>query len=141
MHFELSIVIHRPVEIVFAYVADHRTLTKWGSVKEVQMLSQGAVGLGTTFQVASAFLGRKFEYTLEITAYEANQHFTVKNASGPFPLEFNYHFESAEGGTRLTMQVQFEPGGFFKIAGGLLLSQAKKREEGHLQRLKSLLEA
>jgi len=41
MKIESSIVIHRPVEIVFAYVSDLSNLPKWDRVKEVQVTSAG----------------------------------------------------------------------------------------------------
>jgi uncharacterized membrane protein len=141
MKIESSIVIHRPVEIVFAYVSDLSNLPKWDRVKEVQVTSAGPVGVGTTFQRVIPILGVKLENTMEITAYEANRQFTAKSAFGPFPGEASFHFEPAEGGTRLTSTVQAELGGFFKIADGLLLSQGRKMTDDTLQRLKNLLEA
>jgi ligand-binding SRPBCC domain-containing protein len=141
MKIESSIVIHRPVEIVFAYVSDPCNLPRWGSEKAVQVTSQGPVGLGTTFQRVSALLGMKLEDTMEITAYEANRQFTAKNISGPFPGEASFYVEPAEGGTRLTCTLQAEPGGFFKLTEGFLLSQARKLVDNNFQRLKQLLEA
>ncbi len=146
MKVESSIVIQRPVEVVFAYLCDFSNVPKWDPSKsEVRVTSEGPVGLGTTFQMVTSFLplglGLKLTNTIEITVYEANRQLTMTATDGPFPVEFNFLVEPAEGGTRLTMGGQAEPGGFFKIAEGVLINRVKKEQAEALQRLKGLLEA
>jgi ligand-binding SRPBCC domain-containing protein len=146
MKLESSIVIQCPVEVVFAYLCNFSNVPKWDPTKsEVRVTSEGPVGLGTTVHMVTSFqplgLSLKLASTMEVTAYEANRQFTMTATSGPFPVEFTFLVEPAEGGTRLTMGAQAEPGGFFKIAEGVLLSRIKKEQAEELQRLKGLLEA
>ena len=60
---------------------------------------------------------------------------------GPFPLEARYSLAPAENGTRLTLVVEGEPGGFFKLAEPLVVSMAKRSYEADLNNLKEMLEA
>ncbi len=47
---DFSIVIDRPVEMLFDYVADARHQREWNSaVRSMEQLSPGPIGLGTRF--------------------------------------------------------------------------------------------
>jgi carbon monoxide dehydrogenase subunit G len=138
---EGSIIIQRPAEVVFAYLCDFSNVPKWDPTKsEFRVTPEGPVRLGTTVQFVTSFLGMKLESTMKISAFEANRQF-IMSATSPFPVEFNFHVEPVEGGTRLTMGAEAEPGGFLKIAEGVLINTVKKEQAKELQRLKQLLEA
>jgi ligand-binding SRPBCC domain-containing protein len=146
MKLESSIVIQRPVEVVFAYLCDIANVPKWDPTKSgVRVTPEGPVRPGTTIHIVTSMhplgLSLKLASAMEVTAYEANRQLTMTAISGPFPIEFTFLVEPAEGGTQLTIGAQAEPGGFFKIAEGVLLSRVKKEQAEELQRLKGLLEA
>ena len=146
MNLASNIIIQRPVEVVFAYLCDFSNVPQWDPTKsDIRVTPEGAVALGTTVQMVTSFqplgLRMKLANTMEVTAYEANRQFTMRATSGPFPVAFHFLVEPVEGGTRLTMSATAEPGGFFKIAEGVLLGRVKKEQADELQRLKELLEA
>jgi len=139
---ELSIVINRPVEEVFAFVSNPENNPMWSSVsKEVKITSAGPIGVGTTYRSVVAFLGRRMEGEVEFTEYEPNRSFAQKTRSGPVPVESRVTFERVEGGTRVTNTQVAEPGGFFKLAEPLLVSMIKRQFEADFANLKDLLEA
>jgi uncharacterized membrane protein len=139
---ETSFEIERPVEIVFAYVADMRNTPQWeAAVKEAQVSPDGPPAVGTQVKAVGTFLGVKLEATFEITALEPNRCFTYKGGAGPAVGETTYRFEPVGAGTRLSATFHLEPGGLFKLAEPLLASQTKKQMEADGQRLKALLEA
>jgi uncharacterized membrane protein len=146
MKVESSIIIQRPADVVFAYVCDLSNVPKWDPSKsEVQVTPEGPIRLGTTVHMVTSLqplgLSMKLSSDMEITDYETNRQFTMTATSGPFPVEFRFLVEPAEGGSLLTVAAQAEPGGFFKIAESVLLSRIKKEQTIELQRLKALLEA
>jgi hypothetical protein len=49
-------------------------------------------------------------------------------------------FESVSGGTKVTIHVEMEAGGFFKLAEGALAGNMKKTFEDQAAKLKALLE-
>lgn len=68
MRLEHSLVIHRPVADVFAFVADPDNLPQWQSgLLEVEKLS-GDGGLGSRHREVRSMLGRRIEQVLEVTA-------------------------------------------------------------------------
>jgi uncharacterized membrane protein len=139
---ETSLDIQRPVEAVFAYVADMRNTPQWeAAVKEAQVIPDGPPAVGTKIKAVGTFLGMKLEAAFEITALEPNRSYTYKGGAGPAVGETTYRFEPVGNGTRLSVTFHMEPGGLFKIAEPLLISQIKKQWDADGQRLKALLEA
>ena len=139
---ELSIVINRPVEEVFAFVGNPENIPKWSSLsREVKITSAGPIGVGTTYRSVVAFLGRRIEGETEITEYEPNRSFAEKSKSGPFPIENRTTFERVDGGTRVNFTAVAEPGGFFKLAEPLLVGMIKRQFQADFANVKDLLES
>lgn len=139
---EESLKINRPIEDVFAFVADIENLPQWAApVIEARQTSNGEVGVGTKQSQVAQFLGRKIETTQEVTEYELNKKLSTKATSGPLPLEVHYTFEPADDGTMMTLEGFVEAEGVFSLAepivGRMLIRQTKADAEN----LKALLEA
>lgn len=140
--FEISTVINRPIEEVFAFASNYENNSQWISgVIEVKKTSEGPIGVGTTYSPVLTFLGRRIESETELTEYEPNRSFAEKSTSGPFPIENRTTFERVEGGTRVTFTTVAEPGGFFKLAEPLLVRMVKRQFEANFATLKELMEA
>ena len=140
--FEITLIINRPIEEVFAFVSNSENLPRWrATILEIKKTFEGPPGVGGAFKGRFTFLGRPFEGNLEITAHEPNRTYATKLVAGPFPLEARYTLEPSEGGTRLNFVAEGEPGGFFKLAEPLVVSLAKRQYEADLHNLKELLEA
>ena len=139
---EISIVINRPIEEVFACVSNPENIPKWSSLsREVKITSAGSIGVGSTYRSVVAFLGRRIEGETEITEYEPNRSFAEKSKSGPFPVENRTTFERVNGGTRVNFTAVAEPGGFFKLAEPLLVGMIKRQFEADFANVKDLLES
>ncbi len=138
---EHSIVINRPVEEVFAVVTDVENNPKWGSgLLEAVKTSEGPIGVGTTWRLVRKVLGQRLEAESEVTEYELNRNY-VQRSKSPFPVEVRQTYEAVEGGTRITITVEAEPGGFFKLAEPLLKITAKREIDTEFANLKDLMEA
>ena len=139
---ETSVLINRPVEEVFAYVANLENGGEWQTdVQELKQTSEGPLGVGTVWQEVRQLLGRRVEQSNKITEYEPNKKFSYRQ-SGTVPVEAMITFESvAEGETKVTMTGEAEPGGFFKLAEPLVARMAKRQTEANAANLKDILEA
>ena len=140
--FETSILINRPQQEVFDFVADPANNPQWqGTIESSEWTSEGPIAVGSTQNVVTRFLGRKIESTMELTAWDSPNQYSFKTASGPIPFEGTNRFESKENGTQVTVAGKAEPGGFFKLTGGLFAKQLQKQIETDLSALKLMLEA
>jgi uncharacterized membrane protein len=139
---DISILINRPVEEVFAFLSNPENGPKWSSGgSEVTITSAGPIGVGTTYRTVRTVLGRRIESENVFTAYEPNRSYATKSTAGPVPVESRVTFERAEGGTRVSATLVGEPGGFFKLAEPLLVSMIKRQFDADLANLKDLMEA
>ena len=142
--FELSIVIKRPIEESFAFLADLENDVKWHSAfVEVRNTSEGFLGVGARFLVFEGLLGRRMgtgvEY--EVTEYEPNRIAAWKTVSGPLQLKFWRTIERVDGGTRFTVRYEGEARGFLKLIWPLLTKMVIRQQGGDMRNLKELMEA
>ncbi len=144
MHVEESVVINRPPEEVFDYVANRENLPEWSApIQEVRKETQGPLmEEGARYTTVVKFLGRRFETPFEVIVHDRPSRHTDRSTGGPFPQEFTHIFEEVEGGgTRLTEVTDGEPGGFFRLAGPLLEMAGRRQFRADLETLKDLMEA
>jgi uncharacterized membrane protein len=138
---EASIVIDRPVEEVFAYMMDVKNWLHWHSgMLEAEQSSEGPPGVGTTYRGVIESLGRRMEWTSEVTAYEQYRRMEQRIDSGPMSVEEIITFEPVEGGTKLALAGEGETGGIFKLAEPLVSRRMQKEMEANLANLKNILE-
>jgi uncharacterized protein YndB with AHSA1/START domain len=138
---QLGTTIRRPVEEVFAVMSDLSNNPKWiSAVSETTKTSDGPIGVGTTWHSVGTFLGRRMESDTTYTEFEPNRTVTFE-ATTPFPMTVAFTFEPVAGGTRVEQVVDAEPGGFFKLAGPLLVTAAKRQFQNDLDNLRDLLES
>ena len=143
LHAEESVQINRPVEEVFSYVSTVESQPEWATPpQEVRKDTPGPPREGDAFTAVAKFLGRRFETPFRITSIEPNRQFSYRATGGPIPDQrWNNTFEEVSGGTRLTLVVEGEPGGFFRLAEPLLERAANRQFRADLGTLKDMLEA
>jgi uncharacterized membrane protein len=138
----LSIVINRPLNEVFALLSDLEKNLKWrASQEEVTKMSEGPIGVGTTYRTVNHVLSQRMEGESEVTEYELNRKITFISKSGYFPFEVQRSFEAVEGGTRVTFTMKAEPASVIKLAEPLVATMAKRRAGADIANLKDLMEA
>jgi len=142
IHIEESITINRPIEEVFAYVSDFRTISQWQSgVVDVRLTPEGPVGVGTRATFVRVFLGRHLEMTAEMLEYEPPTKQTFKTISGPMPTTVSRRFEPTAEGTKVSMVIEAQAGGLFALAEPLVGRSLGRAVEADLGTLKDLLES
>ena len=136
-----EVVINRSRDDVASYATNPDNDPIWiGGIVETKTLTDPPFGKGTRVQRVAKFMGRRMDYTPEVTEYEPNRLVTMRTDK-PFDMMIRYQFEETEGGTLARIQIQGEGGGFYKLAGPLLARGVKKNVQGDLERLKILLES
>ncbi|HEV2035508.1 MAG TPA: SRPBCC family protein [Candidatus Dormibacteraeota bacterium] len=139
--FNQSVLIKRPLEQVFAYLADPENDPHWSEAADEMLLtSERPVRVGSTVRQLGHFLGRRLEFALEVTVYEPGHRFGMKVTSGPIRFAGIRTVEPVPEGTKVTFAGGGHSGGFFKIIE-LLVSWAANRQLGaDLRSLKRVLE-
>lgn len=137
MKFENQIDIHKPINEVFAFVAEMRNVPRWNYfVVEVVQESGSEPELGATYHQTRRSDSQRFS----ITHFEANHSLTVETLPGSRP-KFTRHMrlEAIAGGTRLHDQwtIQTPLPGFVEK---LVLGKMGAAVAENLGKLKELLE-
>lgn len=138
---EHSAVINRPVNVVFDYVVDPNKESEWQEgVLEAGFSPGNAPGVGAEVFEKRKFMGREMISKFLVTEFEANKKFVGKVTEGPVKFEVSQTFEAQDGGTKVTIVIQGEPGGFFKLAEGMVRKQLQSQLASDFERAKKLLE-
>jgi uncharacterized membrane protein len=140
---EHTVVVGRPADEVFGFLTDVSNVPSWQSGSIEVHPPDGSLAVGTTYVQVLKFLGRRIETTLEVTEFEPGRRFALKTRSGPVPFEVRHTLEPADGdgATRLHVELEGEPGGFFKLADALVERNAQRQIERDFATLKELVEA
>jgi uncharacterized protein YndB with AHSA1/START domain len=141
IRIERTILIHRPVADVYAFVTDMNSVRSWLPVSDIRPVSGGPMRVGATFAQTAEFMGRKFHSTIEVTQYEPPRIFAFKMIEGPFPLTNTMTFApGGDNGTNLTLVGEAEPGNALKFLGPLVTPVVRKQLETQCSQLKKVLE-
>jgi uncharacterized membrane protein len=136
-----TVVIARPVNEVFAFVANARDWPRWHSTMlEAEQTSPGEVGVGTTFQGVNREMGIRMVWTSKATEYEPGQKWGETITSGAMLMQASIMFEPLGAGTMLKMQYDMSVGGPLRLLAPVVTANMRGQMKGNLHRLKSILE-
>lgn len=110
--------IDRPLDEVFAYVADFANTAEWDpGITQAHRIDDGDVGRGSTFAVTATFAGRELPLEYEITRYDPPGLVVLATSSARFGAVDTIHFEAVgSGSTRVRYEADFELKGIMSLA-------------------------
>jgi uncharacterized membrane protein len=138
-----SVVVAAPRAEVAAYASDPANDTDWiGGVRSVRPLGAAPLRVGSQVERVASFLGRRVEYVNEVVELEPGERLHMRSVRGPFPMAITYAFaDEPGGGTRMSIRVEGDAAGFFRLASPLLGRGVRRSVQGDLERLRRRLEA
>ncbi len=137
---EKSVMIDRPSDDVFAYVADQRNAIHWQSgIVEIRRLSDGPPGVGTRHAFVRTLMGRQIAGENEYVDYEPGRRVAFRTTSGPALLA-SYIVEPTTAGTRLTATIEMDVSGVLSLAEPLVAAGLRRDVVANLRRLQTILE-
>lgn len=143
-----EIVIRRPIEEVFDFVADERNEPRYNhQMTAAELLTPEPIGPGSRFHAELRMRGRPIDLTVEFTRFEPPRVLgSISNSlrrgrSGPsMRTEGALTFEPVPGGTRMRWSWQVETPGPMKLIGPLVIVLGRRQERRIWGELKRLLE-
>jgi uncharacterized membrane protein len=136
--------IRAPRAKVAAYVTDNRNDPEWiGGITESELLGSGPLGFGSDVRRKASFLGRKIVYVNRVVDLDPERRLAMRSVQAPFPMAVSYSFEDTDGadaGTTISVRVEGQPEGMYKVAGPLLARQVRRSVANDLRMLKKLME-
>lgn len=142
MRVEGDIVIERPLEEVFDFVADECNEPQYNPrMTRAEKISSGPIGVGTQFRSAMTGVGGAAEINIEFTEYDRPRHITEKVQLSTMDISGALFFEPVPEGTRMKWIWDLEPHGMYKLMGPLIRRVGERQERTIWTSLKHLLEA
>ena len=140
---EVTVIIHQPIDEVFAYVTDVANFPRWAGavVVESRQTSPGPLGVDTTFVQVNRFLVLRFKSEFTVKVYQPPRQFVYQTTAGLFQFTGNYTFAPVAEGTRFISRDRAVPGGPLRLLAPLLQGISQRQVEGNLAKLKRILDA
>lgn len=141
IHIEGDILIGRPVEEVFDFVADeHNEPTYNAQMRLAERISDGPIGLGTRWRAEVVSGGRPVSMVIEFTEFERPRRLASRTTMSAMDVAYTLTFEPLPEGTRLRWSGEIEPRGALKLMGPLVAWMGRRQELRIWTGLKGLLE-
>jgi len=142
--FEGSVVIDRPIDEVFAFVANGENDPKFSPrVQKIEKKTDGPVGQGTVYASTVKDAGMTTEREFELTEVVAPTkiRWAERSKNAITAAEGGYDLEPAgEGKTKLTIYNVLEGHGIGKLLAPLALRAARKDADPFVNRIKAAVE-
>ena len=140
-HVKGEIVIERPVEDVFDFVADERNTPLFNpTVVLVEQTTPGPIGEGTEFRVESASGSRTAEMVITLTKYERPRMLQSHTPMATMDFLGTLTFESVPEGTLMHWRWEIRPHGFYRFLGLLIRRAVRGQEQAVWSSVKEYLE-
>ncbi len=142
--FEATVVIDRPIQEVFAFLADGENDPKFSSrVIEIAKATDGPPGVGTIYQSTVRDAGVKTKREFKLTEFDppSRIRWTELSKNLVTAPEGGYDLVATGDGTQLTFFNILEGHGLGVLIAGLALRSARKGADAFAQAIKAAIEA
>ena len=140
-HAENQIVINRPADIIYEFVANGLNNSKWRPHVTIIELSSGKTGrFGAVYkQILKGPGGYALDSSYRITAARPSKELRFAVIAGPARPTGNFYFSPSRGGTKVKLVLDYQPKGLAKFMGPIT-QKSMKVEVKMLNNLKRILE-
>jgi len=136
-----EIVINRPVEEVFDFVADERNEPRYNPrMLRAEKISPGQIGPRTRFRAEFSSFRRPVAM-IEFTGYERPRRLASSTHMSAMDVRGNLTFDPVPEGTRMRWSWELEPRGLFKLMIPVVARTGRRQEQAIWASLKRFLEA
>jgi len=142
--FEATVVIDRPIEEVFAFLADGENDPKFSPrVLEIAKTTDGPPGVGTVYKSTVKDAGMKTKREFELTAFDppTRIRWAERSKNAITATEGGYDLAPEGDGTRVTLHNVLEGHGIGKLIAPLALRSARKGADDFGTSIKAAVEA
>jgi uncharacterized protein YndB with AHSA1/START domain len=136
-----EIVINRPIDEVFDFVADERNEPKYNpQMTLAEMVTRGPIGVGSKFHAVMTG-ARAADMTIEYTEFDRPRRLGSTTHMSAMDINGTLLFESQGQSTKMKWLWDIEPRGFIKLLGPIVRRMGERQELANWTGLKKVMEA
>jgi uncharacterized membrane protein len=138
-----EIEINEPLHKVAEFAANPDNAPTWyENIKSVTWITKKPLRVGSKITFIAHFLGKKLEYTYEVTTFNPLKKLVMETAQGPFPMQTTYTWEAINPlTTKMILTNDGTPSGFSKFFSFFISRMMRNANRKDLRKLKTILEA
>jgi Polyketide cyclase / dehydrase and lipid transport len=142
MNIAGEIVINRPVDVVFDFVADERNEPRYNPrLRRVEQTTPGPIGRGTRFRAeTTATMGRTADMVIEWTDFERPRRLASSTYMSAMDIHGTLTFDQVPAGTRMRWWWEITPRGLLRLVRPLVARLGQRQERANWAGLKRYLE-
>jgi hypothetical protein len=136
-----EILINRPVQQVFDFVADQRNEPIYNpQMLRSEKITDGPIGIGTRFRATARSGRRVAEMLIEVTECDRPRRFGSRTTMPSVDISGGLTFAPVDGTTRMSWFWRVRPSGPLRLLGPLVARLGRRQEERIWTGLKNHLE-
>ena len=136
-----ELVINRPVDEVFDFVADEQNEPRYNPrIRRAEKLSPGPIGRGTRFRAEAVTLGRTVGMTIEYTTYERPRRLASSIHMAAADIHGTLCFDPVPTGTRMSWSWEMRLRGLYRLLTPIIAGAGRRQEQANWAGLKQFLE-
>jgi carbon monoxide dehydrogenase subunit G len=140
--FQFNEHIARSPRDVFEVLSNPAKATEFlDNITDSRKLTDGPITVGTKFRETRVVNGKEASADLLVSAYEPHTHVGISTEAEGIKVEYHYRLSPEGDGTRLKWTCELEASGLRRMMLPMVAGIMKKEDGGHLQKLKTYLEA
>jgi len=140
MRFTNTITIHRPREVVFAYLADRENLPSWNyAIQQTRKVTPGPVEVGSRYHQVRTVPARR-EESLEVVELEPGRRLSVRGTLNTLPARLDYDLDAEGDTTVLTNTVELSTSGPLSLVAPVATRRIRSAVADNLDVLRQVLE-
>jgi len=140
MRFTNTITIHRPREVVFAYLADLENLPSWNyAIQQTRKVTPGPVEVGSRYHQVRTVPARR-EESLEVVELEPGRRLSVRGTLNTLPARLDYDLDAEGDTTVLTNTVELSTSGPLNLVAPVATRRIRSAVADNLDVLRQVLE-
>jgi len=106
----------------------------------VILIDEGPIRKGSRYIEVANIAGRKLKTTYQVIEFEKNKHVAAQTLKSIFPIRADLDLEEVQGGTELTIRLNFTLKGIFRLGSSVVKGIVLQQAQGILEKIKSNLE-
>lgn len=141
MEVTSTVIVDRPVQEVFPFLADAENNPRWQQgMRSCRWVTDPPITVGSVYEQEASFLGRTITSTFEVVEFERGRSITIETIESTFPIRVTRSVTPlGRDRCRVSAIVRGDPSGVFRLFAPVLRWMVRRSVRADYRRLPEVL--